>query len=647
MAIKESPTWGRNSLGHAIVKLIDASTKPVGYLPADQIPTDENGVMVLATDLSGLNFGSVYDEMLARTNSPKRASLIYNVLPRFEPFGKQIPVDVGVYYDSRYVGNDSDGTKTRPYNKIQGKVFNTPLQRNYFARGSFFIITEEEYSVAYIRAEGISFQMYGDNKLPPPVITGLKEVTGFVFNSTTSEWEATFAKTIGASCMAITRSDMLPNVFVNGTAGSLTTGQAAWSGNKIYMKDDPGTNKVFASIAGNVLSISANGFRMDGVHVGYTHNHAIQILPTAVGGTVTDSAFRDTATWFGGNAGISLGDTGKFVTHTKILRHRDVGSFNNGINAIGDDSFTYVLEADCTGKLRRAGEELAGKTTGGYKNDAITAHGTGLGGWFVMGCIVNGVRENAIDIIGGALKGHINIHKDSLIRYNRINGCGQSGILCWSYGAKASGNDITDCGQDGIRMGNPAEPTAVMNQECSYNRMKDCCTDTNLGGASGVGVAWSGVDVHHNTIVITARSTRSAHGALDVNQVTDLQFKDNLYITYKDTVNIIHYNDTTTPTRWLHQGNVYVMIPPATPAATPAKPFKPGGGGITYEEWQATREKSARKFVDLASAGIEDGTYALKIDSPLAVSNSFSVTDYDLNGRYSSGYVGAAAVAEV
>ena len=593
------------------------------------------------------------EEVFARTNNAKRAELIYTKYkpPSYAKFGRELPAG-GVYYDSTYAGGDSDGTIEKPFNTLEGKTFNVPGQVINFKRGSVFLLVTSRLAACTITAPNVQFRDYGDPTLPPPLITGLKEVTGFTL--TAGEYVAPLTLSNGPSCMAVVMGDQygspIPGALLIGTPGSLAAGHAGWSSNNLYLKDNPGTRKVFASIAGVAIHVAASGFRMDGVHCGYTHNNGIALLPNPAGGSISDIVLRNTGCFYTGNCGISGGDVGKTVNYVTIIGHVDVGAYNNAISGQGDDGWWWVLEADCTGKQR-----LASQTFAGYNNDSVTAHGTGFGPWHVMGCVLKNAKENNIDIIGGNLGSGIegDVHRGSVAMFNRCSNTYEINVFMWCQDARVFCNVVTDSGQDPIRIGDSALYDKMFGGEVAYNFIDRGSYRSDQAFASAVGFVWGGLYIHNNTMVISPAATRTPHGSVQVSGTSPKptpnpggnRIENNIYIMQRDGLGIQQASASTASlitAKVTYKGNVYIY-----PSTNATVPFTTGGTPKTFAEWQSQVERSARLFTDTASAKLYGDLYAPSVDSPLATSEVFSAPAYDVNARYAIGTPGASAVAEL
>ncbi len=507
---------------------------------------------------------------------------------------------LGTFFDSSYPGNDSDGSFSKPNKQV---LFADLLFDNMvinLKRGSVFFIPSERESVLYVSGKNCTIRAYGDESLPPPVIIAAKSFVGNEFLADGSEFSRTITRSQTHTFDYVAYEDDPLNPLVRGTAvGSLQSGQFIFSGGKLYLKDNPNPGggpirNVLISHARRVFGVTGSGLVLDNVWWCGSSNHGLQASADIAVPSFVGPLCRDTMSLYCGNNGIEVGEVGKKCNGSLFIRHSDVGSRNNGINGSGDDGDTTCIECDVTGVVRQAGDAY------GYSNDGITAHGTdGLGKWIVVGCTTFNTKEDGIDIIGQTGGGVL--HSASIISFNRVKKCGESGVFAWGQNPTVSCNEISDTQWAPIQLGTTQTAPANSGGVVFSNYLYDGGKSVN---ASGICIGTNGVTVARNTMVRRSGAQRSLIGFnfnIDTYASSAGVIEGNLLITETDTSLVTtSASAASNIKRFTWRNNFYVV-----PASNVVLPFATGGTPKSFATWRLEVEPSARVSPTLYDAGIE------------------------------------------
>ncbi len=332
----------------------------------------------------------------------------------------------------------------------------------------------------------------------------------------------------------------------------------------------------------------------------------------------------DTRSLFCGNNGIEIGENAKACRYAAMIRHFDVGSRNNGINGSGDDGGANVIECGVYGLVRAAGD------TYGYQNDGITAHGTeGLLGWNVLACTTFNTKEDGIDIIGQSGGGVL--HADSVIRFNRVRKCGESGVFAWGARPDVSCNEISDTQWAPVQMGATTASNVVIDGKADSNLLYDGGKAAN---SAGVNLGGKGCKVYRNTIIRKAASVRACMQFANIAVLESGEVKGNLFIVENDAA-IINTNTSSGATiKTLNWENNHYVIP----AGNVVVPFATGGSPKTFAQWRTDVESTATTSATLAAIDV-DAAYQPTVGSLLDLKGP-GVDGMDFNGLIRSGTIG-------
>lgn len=512
----------------------------------------------------------------------------------------------GEYFDSAYSAGDADGSIDKPRNTLlfRDMIFDNVVFN--LKRGSVFFIASERESVMYVSGKNCTIRAYGDESLPPPVLIAAKSFVGNEFLADGSEYSRTITRSQTHTFDYVAYEDDPLNPLVRGTAvGSLQSGQFIVSGGKLYVKDNPNPaggpiRNILISHARRVFGVTGSGFVVDGVWWGGSSNHGLQASTDVATTSFVGPFCRDTVSLYCGNNGIEVGEGSKKCNGSLFIRHADVGSRNNGINGSGDDGDTTCIECDVTGVIRQAGDSY------GYSNDGITAHGTeGLARWVVVGCTTFNTKEDGIDIIGQTGGGVL--HNLSIINFNRVRKCGESGIFAWGQSPVVGCNEISDTQWAPIQLGTTQTAPANSGGLVYSNYLYDGGKSVN---ASGVCIGTNGATVARNTMVRRSGANRALIGFnfnLDTYAASAGVIEGNLLVTETDS-SVVTTNTSSAANikRFTWRNNFYVI-----PSGNTVVPFATGGTPKTFSTWRLEVESSARLSPTLYDAGIDSQHAAL------------------------------------
>ena len=523
----------------------------------------------------------------ARNKNPRVADQIYGRLTHnIGTFGRDAPAG-GIYYDSEYDGSNgvSDGSIDRPYTTLMAANITQAGAVLNLKRGSKFFATSELALMMAISADDVVMRPYGTSG-DYPAIFGAKQY--IEFSASGSEYRKEFAMSLSHTHYFVSFiDDPYTPLRAGSGVGSLASGEYYISGGYIYVKDNPlnrgGT--VLVSVCGTVLQVTGHRCKLDQIMIGGGTESSV--LVSAVDSTVlTGFVARDTQTFGSGINGIQLGRNTNGATGSTIIRHIDIGSRDNGIYSDGEDSDTEIIEPVCIGLKRVASD------TYGYQNDGVTAHGTGLGKWTVVGGKISNCKEDGIDLAGDNSGGG-GRHYNSVTAYNTISNTGESGIYAWGYNPLVFSNYISDTGWSGVQIG---QTTAVAQQYGGLvfnNYIVGCGKSANT---CGVGLGWLGIKVHNNTFVRTSASSRAALSPSAT--VTSASVKRNLFVLETDTPIITTTTSNATTIKGIgFEDNQYVI-----PSGNVTLPFDTGGSDRTFAQWLTDVERTAKSYATLSAA---------------------------------------------
>lgn len=573
------------------------------------------------------------DMEASKIGNPFARKYCYAFAARGHDLGRYAPAG-GEYYDSAYSAGDADGSMSKPRNTLlfRDMIFDNMVFN--LKRGSVFLIASERESVMYVSGKNCTIRAYGDESLPPPIVIAAKSFPGNEFLADGAEFSRAISRSQTHTFDYVAYEDDPLNPLVRGTAvGALQSGQFIFSGGKLYVKDNPNPaggpiRNLLISHARRVFGVTATGLVIDSVWWCGSSNHGLQASADLATQSFVGPLCRDTMSLYCGNNGIEVGEGSKKCNGSLFIRHADVGSRNNGINGSGDDGDTTCVECDVTGVIRQAGDSY------GYSNDGITAHGTeGLARWVVVGCTTFNTKEDGIDIIGQTGGGVL--HSSSVIAFNRVRKCGESGIFAWGQTPIVGCNDVGDTQWAPIQLGTTQTAPANSGGEVFSNYLYDGGKAAN---ASGISIGTNGAVVSRNTMVRRSSAARSLIGFnfnMDTYASSAGTIEGNLLVTETDSA-VVTTNTSSAANikRFIWRNNFYVI-----PAANTVVPFATGGTPKSFATWRLEVEASARLSPTLYDAGIDAQHYAQRW-SPLRFFGPVT-SRQDFDGSTRSRVIGA------